>query len=81
MPISPTPQAILPDPSPTTTAAPSKQIRNGGGERKQGGMVTVSRDLAEAPMVTALRGGVRVHRHVAGRSPASFQRGRLGLGS
>jgi hypothetical protein len=36
-----------------------------GKERK--GVVTVPRDLAEAPVVAALRRGVRIQRHGAGR--------------
>jgi hypothetical protein len=37
-------------------------------------LVTVSRDLPEAPLVPALRGGVRVERHGAEIAAASFRR-------
>ena len=42
-----------------------EQIQSGRGRR----IITISRDLAETPVVPALRGGVRIERHGAGDLP------------
>jgi hypothetical protein len=68
------PQAIWRDPFPFP-AAVSKQaskLESGAGLGER--LVTVSRDLPEAPLVPALRGGVRVERHGAEIAAASFRR-------
>ena len=58
----------MPDPfqPPLPAAAVAReQIQSGTGRR----IITISRDLAETPVVPALRGGVRIERHGAGDLP------------